>query len=391
MTSHASVAKRLSLAVLLGTTLVVTALPSAGAVSTAVPAPIVRSPKSGLLEAVSLASSTDGWAVGYSGPGYTKPLAEQWNGQSWQPVPIASRGSYPVLSSVSALGPDDAWAAGLYGNRIQKALIEHWDGSQWSQLHADNPGNALNELNGVSADSASDAWAAGASRNDGSPTKTLVEHDDGSAWKRVTTPNPGDAQTESIFYSIDAMTPSDVWAVGSFTPSGESEMPLAEHWNGSAWSIVSVPAPEGSAVTTLSGVDGSAPDDVWAVGSAEVVGSSESTVIEHWDGSQWTIVPSPDGPKDSDSAFTGVSVISANDAWASGSTVQGGKTSPLLAHWDGSAWTVVHIQTVKGKGRMPVALSFARTTDGWLVGGYLGKRGLVPLFEHWDGTAWQVW
>jgi hypothetical protein len=74
-----------------------------------------------------------------------------------------------------------------------------------------------------------------------------------------------------------------VWAVGR---RGTSL--LAEHWNGSAWREVAVPAPTHNGHGELHAVTGSSTTDVWAVGYW-----NRQSLIEHWDGEHWKRVPSP--------------------------------------------------------------------------------------------------
>src|SRR5207253_1359432 len=81
---------------------------------------------------------------------------------------------------------------------------------------------------------------------------------------------------------------------------------LVEHWNGSQWSVV--PSPNGAGNNALNGVAAVSANDVWAVGSI-----SNQTLIEHWDGTQWNIVPNP-----GNGILYAASALSANDVWAVG-------------------------------------------------------------------------
>ncbi len=107
---------------------------------------------------------------------------------------------------------------------------------------------------------------------------------------------------------------------------------LIEHWNGREWSIV--PSPnvpnQHNSLTAVTAVPGSR-NELWAVGRAD----PSTPFIMRWNGTQWSIVPGP-------SAGTvpllyGVVALSANNVWAVGWT--GGSTGPvtLTLHWNGSA------------------------------------------------------
>src|SRR5438067_982720 len=76
-----------------------------------------------------------------------------------------------------------------------------------------------------------------------------------------------------------------VWAVGDYYSSSGSVQTLVEHWNGSTWSTVPSPNP-GMGYNYLSGVGAVSAHDVWAVGNY-AAGSSgaDQTLAEHWNGS----------------------------------------------------------------------------------------------------------
>jgi hypothetical protein len=73
---------------------------------------------------------------------------------------------------------------------------------------------------------------------------------------------------------------------------------LAEHWNGSKWTIVPTPNKGRTKQSNLSGVGGSSSSDVWAVGDYQSgpTGLDTSTLVEHWDGARWQVQPSANGP-----------------------------------------------------------------------------------------------
>ena len=101
---------------------------------------VVSVPGTGSLSGISADSASDAWAVGTSGSGFTaKPLADHWNGKSWQQVALGS--TERTLTAVSAASPADAWAVGTNtGYEAGRfAFAWHWDGSTWTE--AGPPGN----------------------------------------------------------------------------------------------------------------------------------------------------------------------------------------------------------------------------------------------------------
>src|SRR5579859_3924011 len=267
------------------------------------------------------------------------------------PNPLPGR---HILSAVAAISTHDAWAVGDskaagIGSPFQ-ALIEHWNGASWNVVKSPNPGSDVNILRGVTAISANDVWAVGSYISGGisGPTRTLIEHWNGASWSVVESPSPG--AHGNALGGVSAISANDVWAVGgsdTFQGQNDVSQTLIEHWNGRNWSVVQSPnLGKGDA---LRGVSAISANDVWTVGfNAGSSDTSTQVLIEHWNGVRWSLVTSP-GPGES-GGLSGVSAISANDVWAVGYTsvlqrTAGGKSNtvwkPLIEHWNGRSWSVV--------------------------------------------------
>jgi hypothetical protein len=269
------------------------------------------------------------------------------------------------------------------------AFIEHWDGRRWRVAAAPIPRGAI--LWSVSASGARDVWAVG-ERDDG---VNLIEHWDGRRWRVAPVPRHG-----GLLNGVVALTSDNAWAVGAhFGAAGKT---LTEHWDGTKWSVVpspSPPAPGRRPYAVLRAVTAISPTDVWAAGYSGGVRSPVTrTLIEHWDGRRWTIVPSPNvrsprGGVVNDMLFS-ISGSRGDDVWAVGSWGSvpggyGGKGDHALAlHWDGRSWSRIATPAVARR-----SLLFGVVTRGgqaWAV----GDRGLQPhqhtLIEHWDGARWSI-
>ena len=85
--------------------------------------------------------------------------------------------------------------------------------------------------------------------------------------------------------ALAAISPCNVWAVGG---TGAAE-PFIEHWDGSSWSTI--PSPDTGGPANLTAVSAASASDIWAV--ANVPPSRQGAVILHYDGSAWTQVPTP--------------------------------------------------------------------------------------------------
>ncbi len=114
---------------------------------------------------------------------------------------------------------------------------------------------------------------------------------------------------QNLLREVAGVAPDDVWIVGLYP--GDILNTLTEHWNGSTWSVVASPNPPGGD-NVLRGVVALATNDVWAVGYAAGV-----SLILHWDGSQWRQVPSPDGG----GGLHSVEALNAHDIWAVGQSI----------------------------------------------------------------------
>ncbi|MEO8954926.1 MAG: CHAP domain-containing protein [Ktedonobacteraceae bacterium] len=327
------------------------------------------------LNGVAVVTSNDVWAVGARHATETpQTLVEHWNGSSWNVVPSPSSGANDnVLSSVAAVSASDIWAVGYAtdSNSNTSTLVEQWNGSTWNIVSSPSPG----ELHGIAVVSANDIWAVG-----GYYTQTLIEHWDGSSWSVVPSPDPG--PTGNSLSSVAAVSASDVWAVGSYWDNTGSIQTQIEHWDGSTWTVI--PSPNPGDQDMLYGASMISASDVWAVGV--YWGNTDSTahqLAEHWDGSTWNVVPSTESTVDSLHPFSSVAAVSANDVWA---------VDNVIEHWGGSSWDMV-LSAGAGTGADGSDLSSVAVlsaNDIWAVGALGSTDSSQTLIEHWDGSSWSV-
>lgn len=311
-------------------------------------------------------------------------------GLAWNVIDSISPGSSTnYLFSVAPVSANDVWVVGHYCvSNPCYTLIEHWDGTQSSIVSSPNPGTATNLLNDVAAISANDVWAVGYYRTSG-PERTLVEHWNGNQWSVIPSPNVGITIT-SMLRRLEVVSTNDIWAVGVYYDSYEN--PLIEHWDGNQWSIVPNSSPISTNLYSISAVSG---NDVWAVGASSVTGH-DRTFVQHWDGSQWSVVPSPNGGTldRNNNLLEGVAAVSTNDVWAVGyytSDTNGVQT--LVLHWDGVEWAIVPSPNATTHGNYLYSVDANPTygaNDVWAVGYDLtGTRG-ETLVLHWDGIQWSI-
>jgi hypothetical protein len=288
---------------------------------------IVSTPSTGFeFRGVSCVSSSDCWAVG-SAAG--EMLADHWNGTIWSNVTTPS--ASPVIGGVSCVSSSDCWAVGYGSNgAAAQTFAEQWNGSAWSIVPTPNTSSSQNnEFNAVACTSVSDCWAVG-QIDSTSAFVSLAAHWNGTAWSIVTTPNGVNSESENDLVSVSCIDSSDCWAVGAQSPDGQAFMNLVEHWNGTDWSVVTTPNPISTQVSSLQGVVCVNSSDCWAVGGD---GSRPpfQTLIEQWNGETWSIVPTPNPVQGG--GLAGVVCVDASDCWAVGGAGggQGGGVPQTLA------------------------------------------------------------
>ena len=343
--------------------------------------------RSALLSAVVAASIS--LVVGGASAGTARLGAARVCGSAWTAAPLPAISGSGGLEDVAASSPTDAWAVGHRfdpGDQKGHTLIEHHDGTSWTITpSADGPSAPQSELSGVAARTSTDAWAVGSFTKPNNLVRTLVERWDGSSWARMKSPNSGQPAGGQLS-GVVALAADDAWAVGSFGQGAPSRT-LIEHWDGATWSVVPSPN-KGPFPNALSDIDAVASDDIWAVGTWFTKAFDDRTLTLHWDGATWSRVASPNaGPASAANDLVSVSAVGTDDVWAVG--LRGLKT--LALRWDGTAWAVVASPTPEGIADLAAVVAVA-TDDVWAVGGFVDHtaNAVRTLVEHWDGTGWSV-
>jgi hypothetical protein len=292
--------------------------------------------------------------------------------------PAAKLNGY--FGDIAGISPEDLWVVGsVIGSfpKVGHPIVQHWDGERWSLVGT--PDLPAAGLTAVAAVSASDVWAVGDRWSGG----TLVEHWDGARWSVVPSPNLiAGPRWGSGFSAIAASSASDIWAVGD-AANGRTSRPLIEHWDGTSWRLV--PTPEAPSNSSLSDVAVVSADDVWAVGESWS-GHGWQTLTMHWSGSAWTVVPSPN-TDERVTGLSGVAGLSADHVWAVGSSskLSGETVRPIVMHWDGTAWSLV--QGLPSE--LPYgleAVDAVRPNDVWAA----DKSPTYAYALHWDGSSWSL-
>ena len=321
-----------------------------------VPSPFISNSS---LDAAAVIADNDIWAVGLigAGSGPFQTLAEHFDGTSWSVVSTPSGNA--AFFGVAGAASNDVWAVGSVNPFMlssENTLIEPWDGTSWSVVSSPRLPKG-SELLGVTAPASNNAWAVGVS-----PSGALVEHWDGTSWSLVSSPAFSGVSGPT---GVSADSSTDVWAIGDLTGGGTTSL----HWNGQTWSqIPTAPLRFGgvSAVAALS------PTNVWAVGTGPGA-PHPAGVIEHWDGTSWSVVPSPNPFPNVNNSLDAVAAASANDIDAFGDSPLG----PFSEHWNGTQWSIIN--TPSGVARMIGATAIS---DGTVVAVGQGTNGSAVILHN---------
>jgi hypothetical protein len=293
------------------------------------------------------------------------------------------------LDGVSCVSPTSCVAVGDDTDVFDvsgQTLIESWNGSTWRIVPSPSPGSpgSYNILNGVSCTSSSTCVAVGYYTNGSGVEETLIESWNGTSWSVASSPSPG--SVSNSLNGVFCTSANNCVAVGSYANGSGSDESLVESWNGTNWSVTSTPDP-GSGGNTLYGVSCTSSSDCVAVGN-DVDGSTQ-TLVESWNGTAWSVASSP-SPGSGDIELDGVSCTSSSTCVAVGYDTNGsGVTQTLVESWNGTAWSVASSPSPGSAANYLAGVSCTSANSCVAVGLYAVERGLT-LIESWNGTTWSM-
>jgi len=404
------------------------------------------------LWSVTTVSANDVWAVGEATqPDKTSGIVMRWNGTVWREIPIPdlqSAGADQLLHAIAASPSGDIWAVGRGSTSTGASpLVLRYGklpcptktpsivappglecGPRWTVSSSPDLIASDNSFKSVAAIAPDNVWAVGKTAWNGAlamrwngrqwnvvPTPDKVRalwavagvasndvwavgdgealHWDGTKWNIVPMPTPEGSEGHSL-YGIEAIAANDVWAVGYHAKSGAGSLPLIEHWDGTQWRVIPNPAPniEWAKAMQLRAVSAVSRDDVWAVGDYLDGGSTSGLLIMHWDGKQWSLSQTP---QELNGSLLGVAAVSANDVWAVGVASNkapdsdSGQTRALIMHWDGSQWSVMPEPNIPGEKYLS-GVAAVSANDVWAVGTSYNVENGGGITLHWDGSQWSA-
>lgn len=349
--------------------------------------------------AIFMVSSTEGWAVGSGGQ-----IAHFFSGiWSCCQTPVGLPDPKPTLRSLIFTSSSEGWAV---GDAVGGAsTIVHFISNSWSGLQA-NQVPTLRGLRGVHATGGSNVWAVG-------ETGSILLYD-GTVWGSITSP------LQTNFNAVWMRGSSDGAAVGNATTTG----PTIVRWDGVKWT-----RPQGTAATTdlwsvwelnsgewwavgggptsnfgyilhltsmtstsFTGVPftvscpGSTPNcvlrDVYGTASDNVWAVSDGGAFYLWNGAVWAGPVSVTGPVDAGTMLRSITFVGGNpnNGWAVG-------------YWPGGPQPVIFRKdSVNNWIKWPQALGIPATVRLNAVQFWDSSHGWIAADNGWilffDGTQW---
>jgi hypothetical protein len=202
-------------------------------------------------------------AVGNSTPANGIPgltLLERWNGTTWsiQPLTYPHRIQIGSFTGVSCASKRTCMVVGGGGtpDNDQRPLASRWNRGRWAIDRPAVSGSTWDSyLAGVSCPSAGFCFAVGGYYANGLIERTLVERWNGKRWSIFRSPNPT-GSTAANLGAVSCRSTSVCTAVGSYRDGEGDQLPVAERWNGTRWSIQRPAAPPGTNQVVLNGLGG---------------------------------------------------------------------------------------------------------------------------------------
>ena len=154
--------------------------------------------------------------------------------------------------------------------------------------------------------------------------------------------------------ALAAISGNDVRAVGH-----QSDNTLIEHWDGNRWEVIPNPAaPERGGFTDMAAVSAR---EIWAVGTrGPPWPARQRPLIQHRDGTRWSLIPSP---VSIGYAISSVAAVPARDIWISATS---DRDTVVVKRRFGTRWLTVPTPRIKGQRSLDIAETLGKE-DVWAI------------------------
>jgi len=322
-------------------------------------------------------------------------VAAQSCDPAWALVPVPAAGAdHHEILALSGLGDEECWAVGESidhdtGGTVAFAL--HRSGGQWASVPPlVSPSTGV--MRSVAEIAPDDVWAVGGIET------ALAFHFDGTAWSAQPLPQPGLFDAAFAVDDVLAIAADDVWAIGQ-SGAGSELTTAAWHWDGSAWSVVPTPPVSdglgGFFPSSLASISMAGDGALVAVGEFRI-GKTWLPLAMSWDGTAWTLM-FPPASAFGDGRLRSVSATSMQDIWAVGTcfdanrTPGGGYACAFALHFDGLEWSEVPVEQPSPWDINPLRSVLAGTDGVHAVGTWENaSQGLEAMTLAYDGESFAI-
>ena len=203
---------------------------------------------------------------------------------------------------------------------------------------------------------------------------------------------------DTMFHGVSCVNSSFCVTVGSETPNpaspknNNSGQAVIETYDGFQWSLTPVPQQLSRYYySELDGVSCVSTTFCMAVGTLGATSSSTTvTLAEVYNGSSWSVVPSPD-VSGIFSYLSGVSCVSTTFCVAVGWSGGPDNSEPLIEEYNGAAWSMMTSPVMPANNENVLfSVSCVSTTFCAAVGRQIPTNGTETLMETYNGHGWSL-
>ncbi len=281
------------------------------------------------LEDVSCLSGDWCMGVGFVYPATSTAMSREWTGNEWalRSIPLPSGGGGAKVFDVSCTSSSACTAVGRYVDAAENMvpMAVRWNGTSWTQQSIPTPASEYTDLQGVSCPSASECIAVGYSKTASGGWVNYSVRWSGGTWSALSTPN-ATGSVESELDAISCVSATFCVADGWYNDEAGSSRGVIVIWNGTSWSV-STPA----STEVLSNVSCASSSFCIAVGRG---------TLQKWNGTSWSSMSKPAGT--SSHYFLDVSCTSPTYCVVVGDAFNNRTFNAMTVAmvWDGTAWSV---------------------------------------------------
>lgn len=329
------------------------------------------------LAGISCGAATSCETVGFATNGTTgELLAEHLSGTTW------------TIQSTSSLRDFVGYGVGCFGSICLAVGSDNirgtpdaaeWNGKRWSSVKVSLPSGATEVvLSGVSCASSSNCEVVGSADIGDSNRAFAAVWTGGTSLVNKFVPTPTSSETSALF-GVSCASKSWCAAVGFWDDRGHS-VDLAEHWNGSSWSVVTTPNPSGGAEMQLNAVSCTSASFCEAAGQYADLEDLQHPLALGWNGHSWKVQTAPEPSRAGHSGLLGVSCTGTTCMAVGHFNATSGAEEMLAEAFRSDAWSVVGSPSEPvGVTQAPAAIACTSATNCLAV----GLRG-----NSADGGAW---